>query len=302
MARTSPTRSRTATSTPATALTFAEWDARVEPPRARTRRPRRRRRRPRLDLPPRRRGAALDRRRTPRCTRRAPSSCRRTPGSTVPELVTILGHAEVAAHAHVRRAAPDRARGAGTGRRRCDDRWSRRRATGRTASSPGTTCSIADDSEFQVPVELDDLADVMYTSGTTGLAQGHRGAPPQRRDDPEPRTRRGRARGWLHGAPMFTFAGIAFIYNPMKMGLRRLLPAEVRCRRVARLRRDASARRYCMLVPAFAELIVAHPDFPTADLSACVQVSIGSAPLAPKTHRSRSSIACPTRRSATPTG
>ena len=25
--------------------------------------------------------------------------------------------------------------------------------------------------------------------------------------------------GWLHGAPLFTFAGMSFIYNPMKMGL-----------------------------------------------------------------------------------
>ena len=24
--------------------------------------------------------------------------------------------------------------------------------------------------------------------------------------------------GWIHGAPMFTFAGISFIYNPMKLG------------------------------------------------------------------------------------
>jgi len=25
--------------------------------------------------------------------------------------------------------------------------------------------------------------------------------------------------GWLHGAPLFTFAGMSFIFNPMKMGL-----------------------------------------------------------------------------------
>ena len=28
--------------------------------------------------------------------------------------------------------------------------------------------------------------------------------------------------GWLHGAPLFTFAGMSFIFNPMKMGLRGL--------------------------------------------------------------------------------
>jgi acyl-CoA synthetase (AMP-forming)/AMP-acid ligase II len=40
-----------------------------------------------------------------------------------------------------------------------------------------------------------------------------------------------------------------------------------------------------MLVPSFAELLVAHPDFEKADLTSLQQVSIGSAPLAPATHR-----------------
>jgi acyl-CoA synthetase (AMP-forming)/AMP-acid ligase II len=37
------------------------------------------------------------------------------------------------------------------------------------------------------------------------------------------------------------------------------------------------------LVPAMAELLVAHPDFATADLDSLQAVSIGSAPLAPNT-------------------
>jgi acyl-CoA synthetase (AMP-forming)/AMP-acid ligase II len=91
------------------------------------------------------------------------------------------------------------------------------------------------------------------------------------------------ADGWLHGAPMFTFAGSAFIYNPMKMGLvgcyQPKFDAGTWLRYV-----EEHRPAWTMLVPAFAELLVAHPDFETADLSSLQSVSIGSAPLAPQTH------------------
>jgi acyl-CoA synthetase (AMP-forming)/AMP-acid ligase II len=88
--------------------------------------------------------------------------------------------------------------------------------------------------------------------------------------------------GWIHGAPMFTFAGISFIYNPMKMGLVGLYQPRFDAGRwldhVER-HRPVSA----MLVPSFAELIVAHERFATTDLSSLQQVSVGSAPIAPAT-------------------
>ena len=83
---------------------------------------------------------------------------------------------------------------------------------------------------------------------------------------------------------MFTFAGIAFIYNPMKMGMSALfLP-----------RFDAGTwldlvekRRPTMafLVPAMAQLLLGHERFDAADLSSLTLVSIGSAPLPPALHR-----------------
>src|SRR5947208_477990 len=88
--------------------------------------------------------------------------------------------------------------------------------------------------------------------------------------------------GWLHGAPLFTFAGISFIYNPMKMGMVGLYQPKFDAGewlRIVERKRPTMA----FLVPAMAELLVAHPDFATADLTSLQAVSIGSAPLAPNT-------------------
>jgi acyl-CoA synthetase (AMP-forming)/AMP-acid ligase II len=135
--------------------------------------------------------------------------------------------------------------------------------------------------DFQVPRDASDLADVMYTSGTTGLPKGIavRHGTLAMIPNCEPAWT---GRGWIHGAPMFTFAGISFIYNPMKMGLAGFYQPRFDAGRwLNYVERERPA--FCMLVPAFAELIVAHPDFERSDLSSLEQVSVGSAPLAPKT-------------------
>jgi acyl-CoA synthetase (AMP-forming)/AMP-acid ligase II len=138
-----------------------------------------------------------------------------------------------------------------------------------------------DASGMQVPVDADDIADIMYTSGTTGLPKGvlvrHRNVAMIPNTAPAWTNV-----GWLHGAPLFTFAGMSFIYNPMKMGLAGLyMPKFDVDRWFDVVERDKPMMIF--LVPAMAELITASPRFEGADLSGPVAVSIGSAPLAPAT-------------------
>jgi acyl-CoA synthetase (AMP-forming)/AMP-acid ligase II len=139
----------------------------------------------------------------------------------------------------------------------------------------------ADGSAVQVPVDGDDMADLMYTSGTTGRPKGvvvrHRNVAMVPNGLP-----RWSGSGWLHASPMFTFAGIASTYNPMKLGMSLLYLPRFDVDRwldVVEQRRPAAT----FLVPAMAELLIASPRFDTADLSSITICSLGSAPVSPAT-------------------
>ena len=139
----------------------------------------------------------------------------------------------------------------------------------------------ADPDDVQVPVEAGDLADIMYTSGTTGTPKGvavrHRnvallpnGEVPFSGDC------------WIHASPPFTFAGISFVFNPMKMGMTGMYQARFDAANWYRYV-EQYAPTAAFLVPAMCQLLIAHDRWADADLTSLTLVAVGSAPLAPDT-------------------
>lgn len=138
-----------------------------------------------------------------------------------------------------------------------------------------------DASDVQVPRTSEDLAELLYTSGTTGfpkaveiehgnaalvvLAEPHwTGAP------------------WLHASPMSTFAGLMFVYQPMRMGMRTLYqPGFDAAEWVQLVERERPPCAF--LVPAMVEILLASDVLAGRDVSSLSVVSVGSAPVAPAT-------------------
>jgi len=139
----------------------------------------------------------------------------------------------------------------------------------------------ADGDHIQVPLDGDDLADVMYTSGTTGRPKGvavrHGNIAMVANVRPT-----WQGTGWFTASPVFTFAGLGFIYNPMKAGMTVLyLPKFDAGRWLEIVERERPVIAF--VVPAMARLLIHHPRFDSADLSSLSGVFLGSAPLPPDT-------------------
>jgi long-chain acyl-CoA synthetase len=137
----------------------------------------------------------------------------------------------------------------------------------------------ADGSPFQVPVDPDDFADIMFTSGTTGRPKGVAVRHVNASTVPNGTPVWGGAL-WLHASPLTTFAGLAFVYAPMKLGLT--------CVYQPRFDADAwldfvqsEGPEAVFLVPAMVQLLLGNPRFEQADFSSVKLCSVGSAPLAP---------------------
>ena len=136
-----------------------------------------------------------------------------------------------------------------------------------------------DDSEYQVPVDDDDLSEILFTSGTTGHPKGvavrHANASSVPNATPS-----WTGALWLHASPLATFAGVTFVYTPMKLGMTSTyMPSFDAERWLGFVESDRPLAVF--LVPAMVQLLLAHPRFDLADLSSIQMCSVGSAPLAP---------------------
>ena len=158
-------------------------------------------------------------------------------------------------------------------------REARLATAGSTSVLGWSEATTGDRSPFAVPRDKDDLADILYTSGTTGRPKGVavRHSNGSMVGAVEPNWTGG---GWLHGSPLFTFAGIALVYTPMKLGLQVIYQPRFDAGRwleVVETQRPVAV----FLVPTMAHLLIDHPHFDEADLSSVTMCSVGSAPLAP---------------------
>ena len=152
-------------------------------------------------------------------------------------------------------------------------------SAGPTALLGWTEATRGDGSPFQAPRDKDDLADILYTSGTTGRPKGvavrHSNGSMIGAVEPN-----WSGAGWVHASPLFTFAGIALVYTPMKLGFQVIYQPRFDAGRWLEVVEEKRPMAV-FLVPAMAHLLIDHPRFDEADLSSVAMCSVGSAPLAP---------------------
>ena len=164
------------------------------------------------------------------------------------------------------------------------------RAAVRTAVSTAPGADVcwddllaADDHDLSPTYDPDDVADIMYTSGTTGRPKGvlvrHGGLSTTAR---VPSAWLGL--GFLTSSPFATTSGSLLVTGPLRGGLSGwFLPHFSVAAWIAAVERDRPVSAF--LVPAMVELIIASPMFATADLSSLAVVTVGSAPIATATLR-----------------